>query len=168
MKLYANLFSCLTLLYHSLISTRWSPESQPFRSLQEPDIVELPLHRLVFGPAAQHSSTWRTDTNQQFTFLQFQIPLYWMNYEIVPQFHRKFPISQFQIFIQHLWHSGRRLRGPKSRWSGWTLPERRSSSGSKRSERSSGNSMEIWMFLDLYNWDMVLRLLVLLSCQMLP
>ena len=68
MKPYANLSLCLTLLYHSLISTRWSPESQPFRSLQEPDIVELPLHRLVLGPAAQHSSTWRTQINNSLSF----------------------------------------------------------------------------------------------------
>ena len=158
---YAATCQSLSIYFHAwpcfIISSSHpdEPESQPLRSLQERDILQLPLHRLVLGPAVLniHPLDGQTQINNSHSF---SAKSHYHELRNRPSIPPQIPISQFQIFIaQHLWHSGRRLRGPKSRWSGWTLPERRSSSGSKRSERSSGNSMEIWMFLDLYNWDMV-------------
>ena len=158
------------------------PESQPLRSLQERDILQLPLHRLVLGPAAQHSLTWRTDTNQQFTFLQCQIPLSWItksslnstanSHLSVPNLHRTAPLTFWSkaartkvslIRMNTAWKEELK-RIKKKRKIKWELYG--DINGFRPLQLGYG---AIWVQVDFNTlWNHTLRLLVLLSCQMLP
>ena len=187
MQLYVNHCQSIFMLDHALsfphlISSRWARISTPQISPRTGHLAASSASASSWACCAQHSPTWRTDTNQQFTFLQCQIPLSWItksslnstanSHLSVPNLHRTAPLT--------FWSKAARTKVSLIRMNtAWKEELKRIKKKRKIKWELYGDMNvfrplqlgygAIWVQVDFNTlWNHTLRLLVLLSCQMLP